>query len=312
MCSQAQLGNKGEDGRKAAKGTNVGLGDYLKTAFLNRWNLLILAGASGFALLSGRPDVVLPVVAAAELAYVGLLGTHPKFQAYVNAQAAKANRQTSSQNSGQALRQILQSLPSASLARFERLRTRCLELRQIAGDLKKTQGDFHAMPLDSYQMEGLDKLLWIFIRLLFTQFQLTKFLERTNVERMQVDIKQIETRLKQLDPADASPHTQKMRRTLEDNLQTCQDRLANYRKAEANHELVGLEIDRLENKITSLAELAVNRQEPDFIAGQVDQVAGSMLEMEKTMNDLQFATGLAPLDEEVPELMQAPPQKVKA
>ena len=102
-------------------------------------------------------------------------------------------------------------------------------------------------------------------------------------------------------------HAQKMKRTLEDHLQTSRDRVLNFEKAQANHELVGLEIDRLENKITSLAELSVNRQDPDFIAGQVDQVAGSMFEMEKTMNDLQFATGLGPLEEDVPELMQAPP-----
>jgi hypothetical protein len=49
--------------------------------------------------------------------------------------------------------------------------------------------------------------------------------------------------------------------------------------------------------------VAVNRQEPDFIAGQVDQVATSMLETERTMNDLRFATGLDDLHEEVPELM---------
>ena len=32
-----------------------------------------------------------------------------------------------------------------------------------------------------------------------------------------------------------------------------------------------------------------------------------MFEMEKTINDLQFATGLGPLEEDVPELMQTPP-----
>ena len=102
-----------------------------------------------------------------------------------------------------------------------------------------------------------------------------------------------------------------MRHTLEDSLQTCKDRLANYEKAKANHELVQLEIDRLENKIKSLAELSVNRQESDFISGQVDQVAGSMLETEKTMNELQFATGLSPIDEDVPSLVQPPVQMVR-
>ncbi len=72
---------------------------------------------------------------------------------------------------------------------------------------------------------------------------------------------------------------------------------------EANFEFVELEIDRLENKIKSLAEVAVNRQEPDFVSSQVDQVANSMLETEKTMNDLQVFTGLEDLHDEIPVLL---------
>src|SRR5690606_32278120 len=97
---------------------------------------------------------------------------------------------------------------------------------------------------------------------------------------------------------------------LEDNLRTSQDRRANYEKAQANLELLALEIDRLENKIRSLAELAINRQEPDYISGQIDQVAHSMLETEKTMNDLRFATDLAPMTEEAAELLRYPPVQV--
>jgi hypothetical protein len=59
----------------------------------------------------------------------------------------------------------------------------------------------------------------------------------------------------------------------------------------------------LENKIRSLTEMAVNRQEPDYISGQVDQVAASMLETEKTMNELQFVTGLDAV-EDAPALLQ--------
>jgi hypothetical protein len=59
--------------------------------------------------------------------------------------------------------------------------------------------------------------------------------------------------------------------------------------------------------------LAVNRQEPDYISGQVDQVASSMLETEKTMNELRFVTGLDSV-EEAPSLLQGditPPQRAK-
>jgi hypothetical protein len=79
--------------------------------------------------------------------------------------------------------------------------------------------------------------------------------------------------------------------------------LANLQRARDNYDLVKLEIDRLENKIRSLSELAVNRQEPDYISGQVDQVAASMIETEKTMNDLRFVTGLDTIDE-APSLLQ--------
>ena len=65
--------------------------NYLKTAFLNHWNLLALFSGMAFAFLS-VPDVVLPLVAAGKIAYVLLLGSHPKFQKYVDAQQAKATR----------------------------------------------------------------------------------------------------------------------------------------------------------------------------------------------------------------------------
>ena len=50
--------------------------------------------------------------------------------------------------------------------------------------------------------------------------------------------------------------------------------------------------------------MAVNRQEPEFISGQVDQVAESMLDTEKTMNELRFATGFEETDAEAPELLR--------
>ena len=94
-----------------------------------------------------------------------------------------------------------------------------------------------------------------------------------------------------------------MLKAVQDNLLTVRDRLTNLQKARDNLELVKLEIDRLENKIQSLSELAVNRQEPNFISGQVDQVAASMLDTEKTMNELQFVTGLDTVDD-TPELLR--------
>ena len=128
-------------------------------------------------------------------------------------------------------------------------------------------------------------------------------MKNTSEEQIRADIKRLETRLAQTTMPVVGDQDQRVLKAVQDNLQTVRDRLTNLLKARDNLELVKLEIDRLENKIQSLSELAVNRQEPNFISGQVDQVATSMLETEKTMNDLQFVTGLDTIDD-APELLR--------
>ena len=132
----------------------VSLVNYVKTAFLNRWNLLAFLGGAGFAVLSGHADVLLPLVAAAEIGFLGLLASHPKFQHYVDAQAAKAARQQVGQCTSSRLR-ITRSLPRESLARFEALRAKCLELRQIAGELRNPGLPAEDLGLEQFQVAGL-------------------------------------------------------------------------------------------------------------------------------------------------------------
>jgi hypothetical protein len=281
----------------------VGLTKYLKAAFLHRWNLLAFLGGCGFALLSGHADVFVPLVLAGETAYLGFLGTHPRFQKYVDAQEAKAARQDGSEAATAVARRILFELPKELEQRFKAVRSRCAELRQLARQMRDPDQAGGPQPLEDLQVSGLDRLLWMFLRLLFTQYSLKQFLKKTSVEQIEDDIRLFEQRLKAL-PDAADPRQQRLRKVVEDSLQTSHARLANYRKAEENCELMGLEIERLENTIHSLSELAVNRQEPEFISGQIDQVATSMVQTEKTMGELQFVTGLKSLDDEVPQILR--------
>ncbi len=298
----------------------MGFARYLTSAFKNRWNLLALFGSLGFAALSGAPDVVIPLIFAAELTYVGLLGGNAKFQRYVDAQAAKVAREQGTANADQTLQRLMNSLPDNMRQRFETLRRRCLELRQIAMELKdptlaKSSGTSPTLqtdnPLEEMQFAGLDRLLWIYLRLLFSQYSLDRFLMRTSDEQIQKDITRLEVQLSGVPANSEDPQQQKIRKTLEDNLATSKARLTNLQKARDNREIVRLEIDRLENKIHSLSELAINSQEPDFISGQVDQVVTSMVQTEKTMNELQFATGLEVNDDIVPELLRRETVMVK-
>lgn len=282
---------------------------YIKAAFWNRWNLLALAAGAGVAAFSLDPNIaagVLALVAAGEITYLVGLASHPKYQAYIEAQEHKARRQGSSKKDPEAvLRRIMASLPRDSAERYGRLRRQCMDLRDIASKLHQSHDDRYTGSLESMQLASLDRLLWIFLRLLYTKHALSLFLEKTDEDAIKTDISQTEQRLEQL-AGDDSPHSQKLKRTLTDNLATCQQRLANYAKAQGNHEFVKLEIDRLENKIKSLAELAVNRSEQNFVSEQVDQVAESMVDTEQTMAELSFVTGLTEEDEETPQLLSQP------
>jgi hypothetical protein len=139
---------------------------------------------------------------------------------------------------------------------------------------------------------------------LYTQHALSLFLQKTSETELQGGIDLLEERLKNLSTGPADERQQRVSKVVEDNLQTSRARLANYKKALENYELMSLEIDRLENTIQSLSELAVNRQEPNFISGQIDQVAASMVQTEKTMGELQFVTGLHSDDDEVPQILR--------
>ena len=174
-------------------------------------------------------------------------------------------------------------------------------------DLKRPGMGSVDVPLDELQLSGLDRLLWIHLRLLYTRYALAKFLQKTSTGP---DPKRHPGPGKTDRPIagrrPGSRAASAIRAALQDNLETSRSRLANLNKAQENCQFIGLEIDRLENKIRSLSEMAINRQEPEFISSEVDHVATSMVDTEKTMNELQFATGLNAADNEPPELLRSP------
>ena len=284
---------------------------YLKAAFfasppvrgLGQVPLNLLALAGFVALGFWNPGFLL-LGAGLEAVYLFGLATNPRFRKYVDARKAKAAREQRPEQqpaAGDTVQRIVRELPAAAIKRFEALRRNCQELQQIAAQLRDPEHADFGAPLEDLQLAGLDRLLWIYLRLLFTQHMLDRVFQSTSEEQITQDIRGLEERLRALGN---DPKKLKLRKTLEDNLETCRQRQATFEAAREKGELVRLELDRLENKIRSLNEMAVSRHEPNFIAGQVDQVAASMVQTERTMQELQFATGLTAEDEQVPRLLE--------
>jgi hypothetical protein len=276
----------------------------IKAAFLNRWNLLAFLGSLGFAALLPATDVTIPLILAGECAFLGFLGTNPKFMRYVEAQEAAAAREQGSVSPDALARRLLDSLPKHLVRRFEDLRTRCRDLRQLAAQLRDPHDTHAPQPFEEIQLAGLDKLLWIYLRLLFTHYSLDRFLQETDADSIRGDLNKLQKQLAGLSQEESTSQRDRMRKAIEDNLDTSRARLANFEKAQDNFELVQLEIDRLENKIRAISEMSVNRHEPEFISGQVDHVASSMVQTERTMSELQFLTGLDSTEENIPQMLQ--------
>ncbi len=278
----------------------MGLGKYIKKAFLNQWNLLVFLGGIGFAMLSGHPDVAIPLVLAGETAYLGFIGTHPRFQRHVDIQDHKAAR---AQADAEAVERLKSRLPTAQLRRFQALRDRCIALRQIAEEMRGPGGADSIRPLEELQLSDLDRLLWMYLRMLYTQQMLEKFFDNTNGDQIQTEIGRLETRLRRLEKEPESANRSRIKQSLQANLETCRSRLANFDKARENRDLLQAEIENLENKIQSITELAINRSDADAITGQVEQITQGLIRTEQTINELGFATGGETFDLTVPNIL---------
>jgi len=278
--------------------------DYLREAFLFRWNLLFFLSSAAAAALTPAPGVLLPLVAAGELSYLAGLVSMPRFRAAIDAKV-HAGGQASTTAADPAtpppsLLSLLGGLPGDARKRFERLHARCLEMRGIAAGVRGAAGD-HVGSTEEIRTPGLDRLLWLFLRLLVSKAALDRFLQTMSEQ-------EINTRLTELRASLAAAQSggdERVIRSLQDSIAMSELRLDNYGRAKKNAGFVTIELDRIEGKIQALAEMAVNRQDPDFLSSQVDSAAESMRQTEKAVSELQHLTGLADQLEEPPPILDS-------
>ena len=282
-----------------------GLRDYVKHAFLYPWNLLFFVGGAALAAMSPHPDAFIPIIGGLELAYLTGLSSIPRFRTAIDAKiAAKARAGRASAgvsgSSQQSLERILESLPAPALRRFLLLRQRCFEMRSIASGVLG-QADTATDSAESIRTPALDRLLYLFLRLLVSQNGLDRFLRSTSEKDLSTKLADVRTRLE----AAKTAGDERVTNSLQDSVADAELRLENYRKAAKDAEFVAIELDRIETKIQALIEMGVSRQDPDYLSHQVTAAAESMQHTEAAVNELQHLTGLADQIEEPPAILES-------
>ena len=283
----------------------AGMREYVKQAFLYPWNLLLFVGGAALAAMSPQPDAFIPIVMGLEIAYLTGLTAIPRFRTAIDAKMAARARggsaeETASTGSQQSLERILESLPAPALRRFLLLRQRCFEMRSITSGIRG-QADHAPDSAESIRTPALDRLLYLFLRLLVSQNGLDRFLRSTSEKDLDAKLADVRTRLE----AAKAANDERVTRSLQDSLADAELRLDNYRKAMKDAEFVAIELDRIETKIQALIEMGVSRQDPDYLSHQVTAAAESMQHTEAAVNQLQHLTGLADQIEEPPPILEA-------
>ncbi len=285
--------------RPSSPERSAGVGAYLKRAFLAKWNVLLFAGGVAAAAMSPWPDALLPIVGAIEAAYLGLLIASPKFRQAIDAgewQAARPPQKAA--DAARPIQQILAGLPPESRRRFEQLRARCLDMRGIATAVRgQTSG---ARPGEDLSTPALDRLLWVFLRLLVSREALARFVDRTDAGEIRARLADAKAKLE----ANAGGE-ERIVRSLTDNVAAQEQRLDNYERARKNGEFVDYELDRIEAKIQALTESSVNRGDPDMLSSQIDSVAESMQSTEKAIHELSHITGMVDEMQDPPAILEA-------
>jgi len=268
--------------------------DYVKAAFMWHWNLLAVGTGVAFAILSGVPSVVLPLVAAAEITYLGLLSANERFRKAIDARKVAAPM---GPNQAELIAQIRAVLKPEAWQRFEYLRDRCLTLNNLARQLRGPQADQNAAVTD-LQTGSLERMLWLHLKLLYSQDALQRFLRETNRNELTQRISLSE---KELSAAKAKDPDGKLAKSLDDKLQTLKQRLANYDQAEDNRQFLTAEIDRIEQKVNAISEMAINSRDAGDVAAQVDGIAAGVSATEEAIRKMDVAPVFQ--HEEAPRLL---------
>lgn len=279
-------------------GTELGWGRYIAKAFTVRWNMLIFGAAVVAGVISGVPDIAIPLVLAGEMTYLAALSANTKFRKAIDAQHHKAlNTASATARAKTRVEDVLGTLSTRRRERFTSLRNRCLEMSRLAAGVR---GDAH--PSSTLHTESLERMLWVFLRLLASEKALERFLETTDAVSMRKRVAELEKRTAKA----KKEGNEKILRALIDSMATAQLRVDNLQKAEDNAEFVEIELDRIEDQIQALVEMGVGHEDPDFLSGQVDSVTASISHTEEAMRDLSFLPGVDELEESTPSILSVP------
>lgn len=259
----------------------------LKRSFTWHWHLLGLGTGVAFAVISGVPVLWLPFIVAAEAGYLGFLGLNPRFQNVLKAKG-RGGPPPLVTSPAQRFQQLISFLSPGDVKRFETLQYRCAELLNLRKSMDAKEGDSGA---DGFREGSLDRMLWLFLKLLHQRSGLDRFLGATQRDEIEKELQAAETQLATTQARDKAAQLPEGRLTtsIRERITTIRERLDNHSKAAESLELVNAEIDKTEQQITHLCEVGMTMSDAAGLSGQIDSISASLQSSERIFSQENFS-----------------------
>lgn len=287
--------------------SSEGVGAALHRAFTWHWHLLGLGAGVAFAVLSGAPVLCLPFIAAVEIGYLGLLGMNPRFQALLRGKGIQAANSAAATDAAKKFQQLMSFLSAGDETRFGLLHHRCAELLDLRRRMDAKESD---AGVDDFRAESLDRMLWLFLKLLHQRSGLERFLNSTKRSEIEAELRTADEQMaaaKARDQAAGLPEG-RLATSIGERITTIRERLGNYQKAAESLELVTAEIDKTEQQITHLCEVGMTMRDAAGLSVQIDSISESLQTSERSFAHASVAQILD--DESPPPLLSgALPQR---
>jgi hypothetical protein len=227
-----------------------------------------------------------------ELAYLGWLGTHPRFQNLV-----AGGRFLDEQRRWQKkVYELILQLPPDDQQRYKALEARCKNIIDQQSQLGLTPGL-------AEQGEGLGKLVWIYLRLLLTREAIRKILREAGASsdenaHMKERIDKLQQQLQQ------PTITEDLRKSLAAQIEILQQRQEKKREAAEKLAFLDAELTRIQEQVELLREQAVLSTDPEVVSQRIDQVTTTLGGTNQWIRDQQKIYGA------MEDLLSEPPPLV--
>ncbi|MCB1087235.1 MAG: exodeoxyribonuclease VII small subunit, partial [Verrucomicrobiae bacterium] len=138
-----------------------------------------------------------------------------------------------------------------------------------------------------FKTQSLDKLLWLFLKLLHHKNGLERFLAQTSESHLKSELSDTESQIKDARERKAAD---RLVTSLEGKRTTIEERLANYSEAVENLQILQAELDKTEQKINHICEVGMTSRDGSDLSHQIDGVADSVKLSEQALAGLDLGT----------------------